>query len=436
MERLEYPIRVAICGMGNRGKDTYAPISESIPEQMQIVAIAEPDEGKRAYCRERYRIPEEMCFETGEEMFAREKLADVAFICTQDQQHVVHAVAALRQGYHLLLEKPIATRIEDVQLIERTAKEMNRRVVVCHVLRYAPFFETIRAAIERGDVGDVVCIQTLENVGYWHQAHSFVRGNWRNEAESTFMLLAKCCHDIDYLVWLCGGQACKRVSSFGSLRHFRKECAPEGAAPRCTAGCKAKENCPYDAEKIYLTSEQTGVLHGHTGWPCEVLALEPTEQSIREAIEHGPYGRCVYACDNDVVDNQIVNMEMEDGTHCQLMMTAFTAHGGRTIRVLGTHGAIEGDMDANTLSIQPFGKPRVEIDVSKIGVDLAGHGGGDARMVAEYLRLLHEGAEPGGRMSTLAASAESHYIAFAAERSRRNGGMAVEVESVRAQRQG
>jgi len=308
---------------------------------------------------------------------------------------------------------------------------MNRRVVVCHVLRYAPFFETIRAAIERGDVGDVVCIQALENVGYWHQAHSFVRGNWRNEEESTFMLLAKCCHDIDYLVWLCGGQNCKRVSSFGSLRHFRKECAPEGAAERCTAGCKAKDNCPYDAEKIYLTNEQTGVLHGHTDWPCNILALEPTEETIREAIEHGPYGRCVYACDNDVVDNQIVNMEMEDGTHCQLMMTAFTAHGGRTIRVLGTRGAIEGDMDANTLSIQPYGKPRVEIDVSKIGVDLAGHGGGDARMVAEYLRLLHEGGEPSGRMTTLSASAESHYIAFAAERSRLSGGMAVEVESVR-----
>ena len=163
-------------------------------------------------------------------MFARERLADVAFICTQDQQHVIHAVAALQKGYHLLLEKPIATSLEDVRRIEEAAKAADRRVVVCHVLRYAPFFEEIRAAIERGDVGDVVCIQALENVGYWHQAHSFVRGNWRNEGESTFMLLAKCCHDIDYLVWLSGGGKCARVSSFGSLRHFRPECAPAGAA--------------------------------------------------------------------------------------------------------------------------------------------------------------------------------------------------------------
>ena len=197
MEKLQYPIRVAICGMGSRGKDTYAPVSELCPDKMKIVAFAEPDEAKRRECMERYHIPEEMAFHTGEEMFAREKLADVAFICTQDQQHVGHAVAALEKGYHLLLEKPAATTADDVRLIERTAKAHDRIVVVCHVLRYAPFFEEIRAAIERGDVGQVVNIQTIENVGYWHQAHSFVRGNWRNAAESTFMLLAKCCHDID-----------------------------------------------------------------------------------------------------------------------------------------------------------------------------------------------------------------------------------------------
>ena len=431
MDALAYPIRVAICGMGSRGKDAYAPIAELLPENMQIVAIAEPDDAKREECARRYHIPPECCFLTGEEMFSRGRLADAAFICTQDQHHVVHAVAALRQGYHLLLEKPIATSLEDVQTIQRAAEAANRRVIVCHVLRYAPFFEELKASIERGDVGDVVCIQALENVAYWHQAHSFVRGNWRNQAESTFMLLAKCCHDLDYLVWLCGGGRCARVSSFGSLRHFRPECAPEGAAARCTAGCRAKEACPYDAEKIYLTNEATGVLRGHTDWPCDILALHPSEETIREAIERGPYGRCVYACDNDVVDNQIVNMKFENGVHCQLMMTAFTAHGGRSIRILGTRGAIEADMHRNIIEIQPFGQSARTIDVSKLGRDLAGHGGGDGRLVSEFLALLHDGGEPGGRMTTLAASAESHYIAFAAEQSRLNGGAAVEVAALR-----
>lgn len=428
--KMSYPVRVAICGLGSRGKDTYAPVSEILPEQMVIAAIAEPIEEKREYVRKRYNVPEELCFETGEEMFARERLADVALICTQDQMHVKHAVAALRAGYHLLLEKPIAVSMEDVQLIAKTAKEMNRSVVVCHVLRYAPFFERIREAIEAGDVGEVTCIQALENVGYWHQAHSFVRGNWRNEAESTFMLLAKCCHDLDYLVWLTG-QRCARVSSFGSLRHFRKECAPEGAAARCTAGCAAKENCPYDAEKIYLYNERTGILRGNTDWPCSILAQEPTEEKIRKAIEEGPYGRCVYHCDNDVVDSQIVNMEMEDGTLCQLMMTAFCEHGGRTIRVFGTRGCIEGDMESNTLRIRPFGKPETTIDVGQLLSDYKGHGGGDNRLVAELLAMHGETGKPTPRMTTLEASGESHYIAFAAEQSRKNGGMAVELKELR-----
>lgn len=428
--KMSYPVRVAICGLGSRGKDTYAPISEILPDQMVIAAIAEPIEEKREYVKARYHVPDEMCFETGEEMFARERLADVALICTQDAMHVGHAVAALEKGYHLLLEKPIATSQADVAKIEEAARRMNRSVVVCHVLRYAPFFETIFDAIVRGEIGDVMCIQALENVGYWHQAHSFVRGNWRSEAESTFMLLAKCCHDLDYLVWLTG-QRCARVSSFGSLRHFRKECAPEGAAARCTAGCKAKVNCPYDAEKIYLTNPNTGILHGNIDWPCNILAQEPDEARIREAIEHGPYGRCVYACDNDVVDSQIVNMEMENGVLCQLMMTAFCEHGGRTIRVFGTHGCIEGDMESNMLRIRPFGREESVIDVAALGRDLAGHGGGDGRLAAELLQMHGETGRPTKRMTTLEASAESHHIAFAAERSRKSGGAAVEMKTIR-----
>ena len=428
--KMSYPVRVAICGLGSRGKDTYATICEILPEQMVIAAIAEPIEEKREYVRRRYGVPQEMCFETGEEMFAGERLADVALICTQDAMHVGHAVAALEKGYHLLLEKPIATSKADVAKIQETAKRMKRSVVVCHVLRYAPFFEAIFDAIDRGEIGELMCIQALENVGYWHQAHSFVRGNWRREEESTFMLLAKCCHDLDYLVWLTG-QRCARVSSFGSLRHFRPECAPEGAAARCTADCRAKENCPYDAEKIYLTNRNTGILHGNADWPCNILAQEPTEEKIRQAIEEGPYGRCVYACDNDVVDSQIVNMEMENGVLCQLMMTAFCEHGGRTIRVFGTHGCIEGDMESNILRIRPFGREETVIDVAALGRDLAGHGGGDGRMVAELLQMHGKTGKPTRRMTTLEASAESHHIAFAAETSRRNGGMAVEMKVIR-----
>lgn len=428
---LDYPIRVAICGLGNRGLDAYAPVADLVPEKMRIVAVADPDESRRKLCMERHGVTQACCFESAEALLAEEKLADVLFICTQDQSHVRYALAGLARGYHILLEKPIATRLEDLHALQEAAKQADRMVVVCHVLRYAPFFETIHAAIEAGDVGDVVLIQALENVGYWHQAHSFVRGHWRNEADSTFMLLAKCCHDLDYLVWLCGGGRCARVSSFGGLRHFRPENAPAGAAARCMEGCAAKENCPYDAEKIYLTSETTGVLTGHTDWPNNTVVNIPTPQSIREALKTGPYGRCVYACDNDVVDHQIVNMEMENGICCQLMMTAFTAHGGRTLRVLGTHGSIEADMHENVVRIQPFGKAEKVIDLKRMAKDLDGHGGGDTRMILEMLESLHAGHPVSRRMTMLSASCESHYIAFAAERSRRMNGQVVELTQVR-----
>jgi len=428
--KMNYPVRAVICGLGNRGKDTYAEIAALMGGRLEIAAVADPVEERREAVRVRFGVSQAMCFETGEEMFQRERMADVALICTQDAMHVRHAVAALERGYHLLLEKPIAVSLEDVRRIEETAKRMNRSVVVCHVLRYAPFFEQIKSAIDSGEIGDVMCIQALENVGYWHQAHSFVRGNWRKESEATFMLLAKCCHDLDYLVWLTG-QRCARVSSFGSLRHFRAEMAPEGAAMRCTAGCAAKENCPYDAEKIYLTNENTGVLHGNTDWPCNVLCQAPTEEKIRRAIEEGPYGRCVYHCDNDVVDSQIVNMEMENGVLCQLMMSAFCEHGGRTIRVLGTHGCIEGDMERNVLRIRPFGQEERSIDVGLLTRDLAGHGGGDQRMIEELIAMHGETGVPTKRMTTLAASGESHYIAFAAEQSRKNGGATIEMKTLR-----
>ena len=221
------------------------------------------------------------------------------------------------------------------------------------------------------------------------------------------------------------------MSSFGSLRHFKPECAPAGAAARCTAGCAAKDNCPYDAEKIYLPHPETGILHGNTDWPCNILAQEPTEEKIRTAIEERPYGRCVYACDNDVVDSQIVNMEMENGVVCQLLMSAFCEHGGRTIRVFGTHGCIEGDMESNVLRIRPFGRQETVIDVAAMGPDLAGHGGGDGRMVAELIEMHGKTGRPTKRMTTLEASCESHYVAFAAEQSRRNGGAAVEMSKVR-----
>lgn len=415
-------ITVAIAGMGSRGREAYAGAMKRLPERVEIAAIAEWDEEKRREAAKELGLPKERCFASVEEMLERERLADVLAVCTQDRQHVDHAIPAMDKGYHVLMEKPISPSLEKCKELLEASRRTGRKVVVCHVLRYSPFYRKIKEMIDGGELGELMSIQGIENVGYWHQAHSYVRGNWRDSASTSPMILAKCCHDMDLMVWLTG-RRCVRVSSFGSLGHFRPEHAPEGAARRCLDGCAAKESCPYDAEKIYITNKGTGVVHGHTGWPCSVLALHPTQESIRRAIETGPYGRCVYFCDNNVVDHQVVNLEMEGGLTVNFTMSGFTGDGGRYTKYMGTRGSMIADLEARTIRVTPFGKEAVLHDFNR--ADMAGHGGGDEVLVGEFLDYI-QGAQPEG-ITSLEASMESHFIAFAAEESRLGGGRPVEI---------
>lgn len=422
-------VRIAIAGVGSRGKNAYGLELLNMKDRAKVVAVADIDPERLALAGDAHEVPDEMRFPSAEAMLAMSKLADAMLVCTQDRQHVPHAVAALKKGYDVMMEKPISPKLEDLQEITKVARENKRRVVVCHVLRYTPFFQAIKKTIDSGVLGDVVSIQALENVRYWHQAHSFVRGNWRREEDTSPMILAKCCHDLDYLVWLCG-KKCERVSSYGSLMYFKESNAPEGAALRCTQGCKAKANCPYDAEKIYLTNKDTGILGGNVEWPTDVLAENPTEEKIRHAIETGPYGRCVFHCDNDVVDHQIVNMQMEGGASLSLTMSAFTSIGGRTIKVMGTLGDLWGDMHENKIRIGVFGKEPQIIDLGKEEKDFAGHGGGDRLLMEQFVDLM-QGKEPDGTITTLETSVESHLVALAAEKSRLEHGESIEIAPMR-----
>jgi predicted dehydrogenase len=423
-------LKVALAGLGSRGKDTYAKCADIYPDKMEIVAIADIDIAKVNEVSSLYNIPRNMCFNSAEELLEQERVADVMFITTQDKQHVGHAIPALKKGYHILLEKPISPDLDECREIVKVAKEYNRKVVVCHVLRYTPFFTKLKQMIEEDSIGDVVNVMALENVGYWHQAHSFVRGNWRNSETTSPMILAKCCHDMDLYLWLTG-KTCKSVSSFGSTYLFKEECAPEGAALRCLDGCKAKENCPFDAEKIYITNKKIGVANGYKSWPLDVVALHPSVDSITEAIKTGPYGRCVYYCDNNVVDHQVVNLEMTDGSNVHLTMSGFTATGSRYAKFMGTKGEIIADMSTNIIKLTRFGEDTVEIDVSKIANDFSGHGGGDNRMVSEFLDLLIYDKEPTSAITSVEHSVESHYCALAAEESRLSGGQLIELDTFR-----
>lgn len=424
-------IKVALAGLGSRGKDTYAPTAKLFPEKMEIVAIADIDPEKVEEVAREYNIPKEMCFSSAEELIAGEKLADAMFITTQDRQHVGQAIPALKKGYHLLLEKPISPDLEECREIVQVAQACKKHVIVCHVLRYTPIYSKLKEVLDSGVAGEIVSVMSIENVGYWHQAHSFVRGNWRDSKTTSPMILQKCCHDMDLLLWLTG-KTCESVSSFGGTYLFKKECAPEGAARRCLDGCQAKERCPYDAEKIYIQHHKIGAQKGCKEWPLDVLTLHPDVESVTKAIKTGPYGRCVYYCDNNVVDHQVVNLKMTDGSTISHTMCAFTATGSRYTKFMGTLGEVIADMTENTIRITEFGKEETEvIDISKFASDFSGHGGGDNRMVEEFLDMLGNGAGPTIRTTAVEKSIESHYCSIGAEESRLAGGKVIMLDNYR-----
>lgn len=405
------PVSLVIIGAGSRG-GTYARYAAAFPDKAQVVGVAEPRDVNRLKMAQTYDIPAEHVFTDWRQVAEVPKFADAVIIATQDKMHAEPAAAFADLGYHILLEKPMAPNVEDCQRIVDAIKRNGIHCAVCHVLRYTRYTQKLKSIIDSGVIGDVVNIQRLEPVGFWHQAHSFVRGNWGNEAESGFMLLTKSCHDLDWISYLMG-VPCLAVSSFGTLKHFKSEERPDGSADRCL-DCKVEEQCPYSAKRIYMTALE----RGHTGWPVDVLVPDPTVETVLEALRTGPYGRCVYACDNDVVDNQVVNFLFEGGRTASFTMVAFTEMGHRQTGIFGTRGQLTGDgrmikhydflTDYTTL---------IDSEASDASI-LAGHGGGDFGLMESFIRTVaHNDAQY--NLSGPDASLESHLMVFAAERARR-----------------
>ena len=399
------PITAVVLGAGSRGA-TYAGYAKEFPEDLQVVAVAEPRADRRDLLADALDIPEDGRFASWQELLARPRMADCAFVCTLDDDHTEPAIKAMELGYHVLLEKPMSNSEDECRRITEAAERTGRVLAVCHVLRYTPFYMTLKDLIDRGEIGQVTAVNQIENVGYWHQAHSFVRGNWRNTAETSPMLLQKSCHDMDILLWLVG-RDCQRVQSFGSLRHFTPENAPEGAPARCTDGCPHADTCPYYAPRLYMDMSRTG-------WPVDVITTDLSEAGRRRALEEGPYGRCVYHCDNDVVDRQVVNLEFEGGAVATFTMTAFSADFSRQLKIFGTTGQITADMGTGQIVLHRFGEEKKTIPLD--GTARSGHGGGDFGLLGDFLHILRHGGES---RTSAKISLQSHLICFAAERSRK-----------------
>ena len=398
-----------LIGAGSRGLiyGTWA-----VRHGISIAAIAEKRPDRLRDAAEKLGVPDEMCFSDAAGLLARGKLADAAIIATMDRDHFGHTMAALDCGYDILLEKPISPAPRECVAIEEKANRLGLRITVCHVLRYTNFFGMLKEIVDSGELGRIVAIKHSENIGNYHMAHSFVRGNWRNDRSSSPIIMQKSCHDLDILLWLTGSH-CTKVSAFGGLSYFRAENAPAGSAERC-CDCPVRDACRFNAYRVYTP------LLGQ--WPADVVCLEQTEAALDKALREGPYGRCVFRCDNNVCDHMSMILEFENGVTAAFSLTAQTNAVHRNIHIMCENGEIEADDGQRQILVTKFTASPAETfstRVIHIRTGSGGHGGGDDGIMEDFSRSLRERKTES--RSSITRSVESHLMACALEQSRLTG---------------
>ena len=411
------PITIAAVGAGFRTRG-YCTFALEHPDKMKVVAVAEPDPARRHAMAQEHAVPPEMCFASADELAAQPRLADAVINGTMDRQHYATAMPLIRMGYHMLLEKPIAPTEAEVRELIAAATENQRTVMICHVLRYAPFYRTIKELVAGGHIGNLVAIHMEEAVSYLHMAVAFIRGRWNNSHTSNPILLAKCCHDLDIIAWLMSGVPAARVASFGSLQQFKPANAPPGSTARCLDGCAIEPTCPYSARTHYIVQD-----YGW-GYPWEQFDHPETltvEEKLQSLATDNPYGRCVWRCDNDVVDHQSVLIEFANGVTASHDLFCATARPERTLHLLGEVGEIEGTLGTGSIKIRRFcpepgpGFTEELIDLNAVdGSITGGHGGGDIRLIEDFIAVLR-GDAASQAVTRIEDSLTSHLIAFAAD---------------------
>ena len=415
-------VKTAIIGVGARGGETYGKYINECDGKYKIVALCDNNKSKLDKYSALFGVDNANCC-TDDEKFFKEKRADLIVIATLDKDHVSVALRAIDCGYkYILLEKPISDKVEELKALSAAAKKNGVTVMVCHVLRYTVAIRKVKEILDSGVIGQLITVDGLEQVAYWHYAHSYVRGNWRNGKDTTPMIMAKCCHDLDLMQYFAGSKA-RFVNSTGDLTYFVKENKPVGSADRCL-DCKYVDECAYSAKKIYVDSWKKNGEKDE--WPINVLSDKKlSEEVIKDSLRTGRYGECVFSGKNDVVDHQIVTVAFNNGVIANLTMMAFTKGGGRVIRLFGTQGEIFYDEAADIISTRPFGRDTVEYKVSELTDDLSGHGGGDHRMIDALYEVIT--GKSTAVDTSLENSIESHLMALAAEESRLNNGKVIEL---------
>ena len=378
-------INIAVIGLGNRGSGYMRWTRLLNSRKAKITALCDSDEYRLNSYGNKYKVEKNNRFQNEKDFFNAGKLADAIYICTMDNDHYRHAMAAIKCGYHIMLEKPVSTDIAECEEIRDKAKERGLHVVVRHVMRYSPFFKKMNQLVKSGKYGKVISIEHTENIGYFHFAHSYVRGNWRDSEKTTPMLMAKCCHDFDLIHWLMG-DGCKSISSYGNLSYFKKENAPKDSADICL-DCPehVKKNCPYDAEELYITAP----IWRFTFLKClgSVITGKPkyNRKDKYDSLRHGPFGRCVYKCDNNACDHQVVTMDYGNDRYVNLNVTAFSRLNYRRTSIHMEKADILCDESKGRFIVNRFSKGRKIIHA---GVIHFVHISGDIAIVRNFIKLL------------------------------------------------
>ena len=409
-------IRAIVIGAGGRGF-AYVYYMSFLRDKYQVVAVADPSEPQRRSVQEMWGFSEENCFHDWQEILSKPKMADVAIIATLDDMHREPALAAIEKGYDILLEKPVAQTAQECVDIALAAEKKGVKVLVCHVLRYAPFFVRVKELLRSGIIGKPMTINMVEAVGDNHYSRSYIRGKWHSEKESTPMLLAKCCHDLDCIQWFIE-EPCEKVQSFGELTYFREENAPEGAPVRCAdGGCPVGDTCPYDCMKIYY-NDKTKVAWRNQITRGSTKEYDATDEEVMYALKTTDYGLCVFHANNDVVDHQTVNMYFRGGATATLTMNAFNK-GGRYVRIYGTKGELHAYASADEIEVYTFADEKTQKIPVKATIESidGGHGGGDKGIVEELYDYLN-GTYTGFQAADIMTSVKNHLIGFAAEEGR------------------
>lgn len=401
--------RIVLIGAGQRG-NIYA--EEVIKSDIAcITGVVEPNEFRRVIAQKRYNLDIEQIYQSSKDFFKKGKIADAIILANMDRDHYADATQSIELGYDILLEKPISPSLEEVIDLQEKADLYGCKVVVCHVLRYTEFFNEIKEIVDSGELGKVITIDHNENIGNYHMAHSFVRGNWRSSKKSSPLVLQKSCHDMDILTWLVNSEA-KTVISFGDTYYFKEENAPEESSNRCF-DCNVKKSCRFDAEKVYLP------IRGE--WPASVICHDQSKESLVKELRTSPYGRCVYRCDNDVCDSQVVLIEFKNGITVNFNLSAFTNKMFRQIKIMCEHGEILGEDYSNKIEVTKFtsnDKEKYSKSVIYPKVGNGFHGGGDTGLVIDFLNQISNTYNCDQSVSSIKKSVESHIMSHAAEISR------------------